>query len=60
MSIIEFKDACKIHRELCPYKSTPMTTCGKGIRIQDGKCPKDEEECYYMKTFKEALRKVAK
>lgn len=27
MSTVEFKAACKAHRECCPYKSTPIIKC---------------------------------
>ena len=59
MSLIEFKEACKAHRALCPYKSTNMTKCGANIQMQDGKCPTGEKECFYMAKFKEHLRSVA-
>lgn len=57
---IEFKDAVKVHRSLCPYKSTNMTKCGANIQLKDGKCPTEEAECYYISNFKEQLRKIAK
>lgn len=58
MSTVQFKDACKAHRECCPYKQTPMTKCGANEHLtQDGKCP--EKDCHYMAVFKEMLRKVA-
>lgn len=60
MSTVEFKEACKAHRMLCPYKSTSMTKCGANIALKDGKCPTEEAECHYMKQFKEQLRKTAK
>lgn len=59
MSIVEFKEACKAHRALCPYKATNMTKCGANITLTDGKCPKDVE-CHYMAEFKKKLREVAK
>ena len=61
MSIVEFKEACKAHRALCPYKSTSMGRCGANVRLEDdNKCPKGDKECYYMAEFKKKLRAVAK
>ena len=60
MSLIEFKEAYKAHRMLCPYKSTMMTKCGANVKLNDGKCPTGEDECHYMRRFKEQLRKNAK
>lgn len=60
MSTVEFKEACKAHRALCPYKSTSMTKCGANVQLKDGKCPKEGEECHYMAEFKRLLRQVSK
>lgn len=60
MSIVEFKEACKAHRAVCPYKATGMTKCGANIDTPDGKCPRGIEECHYMAEFKRLLRQVAK
>ena len=61
MSIVEFKEACKAHRALCPYKSTGFKTCGANVKLDDqGKCPKGEQECWYMGKFKEKLREVGR
>ena len=61
MSTVEFKEACKVHRSLCPYKSTSMGKCGANVTLTEGnKCPKGDKECHYMAEFKKKLREVAK
>lgn len=58
MSRVEFKDACKAHRKLCPYKATAMGRCGANVKMEeDGKCPK--VGCHYMDEFKKILRETA-
>lgn len=59
--LVLFKDACRAHRECCPYKGTALTKCttkcGANEPITpDGKCV--YENCQYMEKFKEKLRSL--
>lgn len=61
MIMVEFRQACKAHRALCPYKHTDMKSCGANVKLtEEGKCPKGEQECFYMRKFKEKLREIVK